>query len=148
MKVVLKITSVGLLSLLLTSCSSGAANESGSQVAASTSNSATVTESQPVVLNTTQAAAETLSEIADAIGCTGYVPKNTPAPGAIEHGRCTFNAKQVKAYAFKDEVGYSTFVQACAAYGVTEESWVRKGLFVFAPDDQNQISALKSALGA
>ncbi|MGG7466204.1 hypothetical protein [Plantibacter sp. YIM 135347] len=136
-----------MLGLTLTGCADAgpdAGAGAGPSSSASAAPQATATETPappapaPVALS--------LADTAEAAGCTGYERASEVAPYAAEWGKCTFAGGNVRAYRFATPEDYAAFLDSVSGFGIVEGQLAVAGAFVFAPDDQTQLDAIRAAL--
>ena len=105
---------------------------------------------EPASTPTTAAAvapADELAAAADTLACTGWVQSPDAAPFTDRWGTCDLGGSRVQLYLVSSDDAYAGFLDAVAAWGVTEASLVRVGSVVAAPSDQAQLDQIRAALG-
>lgn len=73
--------------------------------------------------------------------------QTTAAPGAISWGKGNLDGSAVKVYEFADDAGYQAFLASVAGFGISEAQLVHTGLFAIAPDNQDQLELIRTAVG-
>lgn len=139
---------VGIAMLGLAGCAATDASETTGQpttIAESTAEPTPTQEPEPAKAVPVEL---TLGETAAAAGCDGYARASEVAPYVTEWGTCTFAGGNVRAYHFASSDDYASFLDAVSGFGIVEGQLVLHGPFVFAPDDQTQLDALRGALPA